>query len=104
MSAEKETTADAELLALLAGPPTERRAKQTEHIYWPNEGGYGGGSPCATPEQAAACVKSSIGMGYGVKEKGQNANLIHVTRITTETWVVPADLAVRLAEAKHGKR
>lgn len=58
-------------------------------------------SSCATMVQAAARVGESARMGYGADRDGKPHHRIHVTRVTVETWEVPADLSEALR--KGGK-
>lgn len=100
MSEHNPTAAD-RLSALLNGPPTSSHARIQEAIYWPNGDGYGMASKCATMIQAAARVGESARMGYGADRDGRPHHRIHVTRVTVETWEVPADLSEALRrEAK----
>ena len=86
------------LRALLDGPPSSARTRIQEAIYWPNGDGYGMASSCATVTHAVERAMQSARLGYGADRDGKPYHRIHVTRITVETWEVPADLSEALRQ------
>lgn len=97
MSAD-QTTARTALRALLDGPPSSIRTRIQEAVYWPNGDGYGMASACATVTQAVERAAQSARLGYGADRDGKPHHRIHITRVTIETWEVPADLSERIRQ------
>ena len=63
------------------------REKMMEAVWWPREGAYGGGTLCASRDDALANARKTLALGYGRDDKTE----VHI--VETRTRVIRVSLA-----------